>query len=148
MRNYACTIPTRYNGTQFRSRLEARYAMLLTSLQVDWLYEFEGFRLDGGWYLPDFYLPRTQSWLEVKPTYPDERELRLAEDLCRSRGERVGIAYGDLTSAGCAVIEPKWEQFRNFLLDDLLCKNYHPLHVRQALEQAREFHFRPEVESA
>jgi hypothetical protein len=33
---------------------------------VEWQYEPEGFKLDGLWYLPDFYLPRLKVWLEIK----------------------------------------------------------------------------------
>lgn len=56
-------------GRRFRSRLEARYAVFLTTLGLRWEYEPEGFQLPSGWYLPDFYLPdiRGGTWLEIKP---------------------------------------------------------------------------------
>jgi hypothetical protein len=61
-------IETEYQGCRFRSRLEARWAVFFDSLGVEWQYELEGFKLeDGTWYLPDFYLPRQQRWLEIKP---------------------------------------------------------------------------------
>lgn len=52
-------IPTEYNGVEFRSRLEARWAVFFDLMGIEWRYEFEGYDLgeDGGWYLPDFYLP-------------------------------------------------------------------------------------------
>ena len=50
-------IPTMYGGILFRSRLEARLAVLFDACGVDWEYEPEGFDLgDGIWYLPDFLL--------------------------------------------------------------------------------------------
>lgn len=60
-------IPTRYAGCLFRSRLEARWAVFFDSLDVRWQYEPEGFSLPSGrHYLPDFWLPDHQIWLEVK----------------------------------------------------------------------------------
>ncbi len=62
-------IETRAYGYRFRSRLEARYAVLMTELGVRWYYELEGFQLPSGYYLPDFFLPDVNggSWLEIKP---------------------------------------------------------------------------------
>ena len=60
-------IETRYAGHRFRSRLEARYAVFLDKLGVAWQYEPEGFDLEAGYYLPDFYLPTLKTWLEIKP---------------------------------------------------------------------------------
>ena len=46
---------TIYKGFRFRSRLEARWAVFLDSLGVEYEYEPEGFNLPGvGAYLPDF----------------------------------------------------------------------------------------------
>lgn len=61
-------------GRRFRSRLEARYAVFLTTLGLRWEYEPEGFKLPSGWYLPDFCLPDVPDmnghkgiWIEIKP---------------------------------------------------------------------------------
>lgn len=66
-------IETQYKGYRFRSRLEARWAVFFDSLGVRWEYEKEGFDLGkSGWYLPDFWLPDYQCWVEVKGEYsPD-----------------------------------------------------------------------------
>lgn len=48
-------IQTYYNGHLFRSRLEARWAVVFNTLGVQYEYEPEGFDLGGGLrYLPDF----------------------------------------------------------------------------------------------
>lgn len=61
-------IQTRWKGYQFRSRLEARWAVCFDSLGIDWSYEPEGFDLgEAGCYLPDFYMPTLDAWVEVKP---------------------------------------------------------------------------------
>jgi len=60
-------IETQYKGYRFRSRLEARWAVFFDTLGIAWEYEKEGYDLgDAGWYLPDFWLPEQQVWVEVK----------------------------------------------------------------------------------
>ena len=50
-------IRTEWNGYEFRSRLEARWAVVFTALRISYEYEPEGYRLDdGACYLPDFLL--------------------------------------------------------------------------------------------
>lgn len=60
-------IETVYNSYRFRSRLEARWAVFFDALEVEYEYEKEGFDLgEYGWYLPDFWLPRNNTYLEIK----------------------------------------------------------------------------------
>lgn len=68
-------IDTQYKGYNFRSRLEARWAVFFDALGLKWEYEPEGFEFDDGTkYLPDFkvqYPGRDESenhyiWFEVK----------------------------------------------------------------------------------
>jgi hypothetical protein len=62
-------IPTKYAGTQFRSRLEARWAAFFDL--VGWSWEYEPIDLDG--YIPDFLVrSKASGWgeprlIEVKP---------------------------------------------------------------------------------
>jgi len=56
-----------YSGRIFRSRLEARWAVFLDLLDVNWDYEPSFYQVGPElFYLPDFYLPDHQLWLEVK----------------------------------------------------------------------------------
>lgn len=56
-----------YSGRIFASGLEARWAILLDLLGLNWDYEPCHYQLTRNlWYLPDFYLPELQVWLEVK----------------------------------------------------------------------------------
>jgi hypothetical protein len=61
---------TRYAGCRFRSRLEARWAVFLDHLGIEWLYEPEGYEVGPPerrrGYLPDFFLPGHDIWAEVK----------------------------------------------------------------------------------
>lgn len=60
-------IETEYAGCRFRSRLEARWGVFFDTLGVKWLYEPQGYVLgNGDRYLPDFWLPEVQLWVEVK----------------------------------------------------------------------------------
>ncbi len=59
-------IETMHSGVIFRSRLEARWAYWFDLMGVKWQYEMEGFKTEAGWYLPDFYLPESAWFVEVK----------------------------------------------------------------------------------
>jgi hypothetical protein len=60
-------IQTEYNGYKFRSRLEARWAVFFDAAGIKYEYEPEGFENNGGKWLPDFYLPESKTYVEVKP---------------------------------------------------------------------------------
>lgn len=79
-------IETRHNGYHFRSRNEARWAVLFDSMGIQYEYEPEGFELICGPYLPDFWLPYPDDlnfsgypgaghWVEVKGTEPTQHEI-------------------------------------------------------------------------
>lgn len=81
-------IETYYKGYRFRSRLEARWAILLDHLNAEWEYEPEGFDMDGLYYLPDFKVTNhagrggKELWIEVKGDMTDadrEKILRFSE---------------------------------------------------------------------
>jgi hypothetical protein len=63
--NTIAAVPTRYAGVQFRSRLEARWAVFFDL--IDWRWEYEPLDLDG--YIPDFIISFESRPLlvEVKP---------------------------------------------------------------------------------
>lgn len=60
-------VPTKYNGVKFRSRLEARWAVLFDGLSVKWIYEPEAYSLGEEAYLPDFLLPEFRTIVEIRP---------------------------------------------------------------------------------
>jgi hypothetical protein len=88
-------IATHWNGYAFRSRLEARWAVFFQAAGMPYEYEKEGFELGrAGRYLPDFYLPMTETWIEVKPTDPNEHERECARILACDRDDYVDIVVG------------------------------------------------------
>jgi len=75
-------IPTKYNQHRFRSRLEAKWAILFDELGLKWGYETEGFILpDNTPYLPDFYFPELDCYAEVKPKLFTDAEYNKAAQL-------------------------------------------------------------------
>jgi hypothetical protein len=92
------SMPTYYKGITFRSRLEARWAIILDELGIAWEYEPEAIVIESSiWfadpqnrdvmsYLPDFYLPEHKAFVEVKGSL-DEAEywkiIRIAHNLAR-----------------------------------------------------------------
>jgi hypothetical protein len=60
-------IETSYRGYRFRSRTEARWAVFFDAAGIDWQYELDGFCINGKSYLPDFWLPQHELFVEIKP---------------------------------------------------------------------------------
>ena len=87
-------IQTKFGGSLFRSRLEARYAVLFQACRLPYEYEREGFLLEAGRflpYLPDFWLP-TGTWLEVKGILPGPPSQARAEALALAGSRRASEA--------------------------------------------------------
>jgi len=55
-----------YKGINMRSSWEVRMAKALDRRKIKWRYEPKRFNLGSCTYLPDFYLPETKSYIEVK----------------------------------------------------------------------------------
>lgn len=89
-------IETRVYGHRFRSRLEARWAVFLTSAGFHWEYEPEGVELDAGRYLPDFRVTRNgvTIWLEIKPMIEDYATDPRHAELARRSGQLVFTVQG------------------------------------------------------
>lgn len=115
-------IQTEWHGCRFRSRLEARWAVVFEAMGIDWEYEPEGFVLDDGtWYLPDFLLHGIKGdngheylsdndtietrdgrdgdvWVEVKPhASTDEDDFK---KVCEFAKERPIVIATSLPDAG------------------------------------------------
>lgn len=90
-------IETRYKGYRFRSRLEARWALVYDTLGVPWQYEPQGFELSRNvFYLPDFWLPDQRCYVEIKATRPTEEEQLKARLLAERTGHPVIIHFGQV----------------------------------------------------
>lgn len=91
-------IETNYLGYRFRSRLEARWAVFFHTLGIEFEYEKEGFELPAGRYLPDFWLPHMNAWIEIKPLRMDDavrdESARLLAQLCMKSGQSAYLLSG------------------------------------------------------
>lgn len=88
-------IETRFRGRLFRSRLEARWAVMFEALPIPWVYEMEGFHLPSRDYLPDFWLPRQKAWVEIKP-FGFDGGTRHLNELSQMTGARAFILEGQI----------------------------------------------------
>lgn len=94
------SIETAYNGITYRSRTEARWAMLFDKSSLRFQYEPEGYELYSGRYVPDFLIYDWDCFFEVKPGdviieagyYCDERSK--AEDLAMALEKNVIFGCG------------------------------------------------------
>jgi hypothetical protein len=86
-------IETDYDGYAFRSRTEARYALMWRTLF--WPYEFEkqSFVLECGPFVPDFWLPG-RGWFEVKGPPPTKYHEELCRCLAVETQEVVALGQG------------------------------------------------------
>lgn len=75
---WAKAIETEWMGCRFRSRTEARWAIVFESLGLSWEYEPEGFQTSLGPYLPDFFLTEIGAWVEIKPRRTDDDSKNIA----------------------------------------------------------------------
>lgn len=63
-----------------RSYWEASFADYLNKNSIDWQYESKTFNLpDGSAYTPDFFLPQTNEWVEVKGWYREEHKQKIRD---------------------------------------------------------------------
>jgi hypothetical protein len=63
----------------------------MDSVGIFYLYEPHLQQVTDGFYLPDFYLPHVDIYLEVKGKYPTEEELRKAQDVIDRTGKHVAF---------------------------------------------------------
>jgi hypothetical protein len=102
-------IDTLYRGCYFRSRLEARWAIVFDVLKIAWRYEPEAYRVgpDGLAYLPDFHLPDLGTWVEVKG---DEADFATKADVYGAAVDPdsglPGMANSMITTRGLLVLGP------------------------------------------
>ncbi len=90
-------IETVYNGYRFRSRLEARWAVFFDALGIAYEYEKEGYDLgEAGWYLPDFWLPSIDGWVEIKGQVPTDKEKVRVGLLVEATGKFAHIFFGQV----------------------------------------------------
>ena len=118
-------LPTWYGGICFRSKLEASWAKYLDSIGVKWIYEPQGYELSSGaWYLPDFYLPEADAYLEVKGQLDDE-SFQKGSCFALDIGKPVHFALPMGAMAVCYEDEGMYNWFGNEDMSDYLIGRCH-----------------------
>lgn len=105
--------PTLYQGTQFRSELEAGWARTLDHLSIEWEYERYACKLpSGAGYLPDFWLPAIRTFIEAKGSGGQRR--RKPEELAEEvpAGVIVLIGWPPVRKRNSPYL---WEPYLNWL---------------------------------
>src|SRR5262245_38331467 len=87
-------IQTFFDGYRFRSRTEARFAVMWRALGWPYQFEMQGYVLEQGPFLPDFYLSECAVFFEVKGTMPSDHEVGLCASLADERNSTVFLAVG------------------------------------------------------
>lgn len=101
-------IRTKYKGILFRSKLEAQWAKFFDFLEIPWIYEPEGFKFeDRTMYLPDFFLPDSKQWFEVKGIMNDIDKHKI-EMLCKESGHDVVVGYANGNFEMCDIRMADW----------------------------------------
>lgn len=114
---------TEYNGITFRSKTEAKWAVFLDALGIEFEYEKHTIPLSiSKQYLPDFFLPQLNAFLEVKP---DNEEIVIEECIkarCLAKDDKtkkVWLAIG-LPKEGVGNILPLSQWNDSTSIQDIL----------------------------
>ena len=83
-----------HKGYRLRSYTELMWARLLDAADIFYLYEPHLQPVEGGSYLPDFYLPNVGIYLEVKGVPATKDEIRKADDVTDRTGSPVVFLIG------------------------------------------------------
>lgn len=89
--------PVTYDNCNFRSTLEARWAVMFNQLDLEWDYEPDRFEFDDGLvYIPDFRLMNSRPvYVEIKPAVIDSIAFVKASKLARTQQCLVFMCIGD-----------------------------------------------------
>lgn len=86
-------LPTIYKGHEFRSRLEARWAIFFDCMGWKWEYEPEAVQTRHGGYLVDFKMHGFE-YAEIKPTEFSQEETEKAIDACAQFDKCITLYVG------------------------------------------------------
>jgi hypothetical protein len=121
-------------------------------LGIAWVYEVRAIKTRHGWYLPDFYLPFAQMFIEVKGPCPTRVEIEKAQDAEQSTGIPVVFAYGrpemlwgELFHGALSYYTPRGAATFSTCEIGKLVKHYLGLHAYAAYITAGEHKRRPHV---
>lgn len=77
-----------------RSRLERNWARFFDHVGIHYEYEPKTFSTPLGGYLPDFFVPALDTWIEIKPLYPEPGELAKIQSVSDQSEQRAVVLAG------------------------------------------------------
>ncbi len=87
-----------------RSSYELKFAQYLDKNNIPWLYEIETFNLGDTTYTPDFYLPTSNLWIEIKGYMREKYQIKINKFLDNYTNETLKILYKeDLIKLGIKI---------------------------------------------
>ncbi|MFT8322688.1 MAG: hypothetical protein ABF649_17595 [Bacillus sp. (in: firmicutes)] len=95
---------TEYKCNNFRSRLEARWAVFFDAMGFVWEYIKPKRVEPNRKYLPDFYLPERKAWIEISSKTPSAEDLRKYEAFAEQQLKNnidFRLLVGDIPEATC-----------------------------------------------
>lgn len=95
MKNPIKAKPVSYNGVDYRSTLEARWARFFTEAKIDFNYEPGKYSIDNINYIPDFGLNNNTIFVEIKPSFVPAEAFVKASSLARTLKTSVFMFMGD-----------------------------------------------------
>lgn len=146
--NLPKSIYTKYDGVQFRSKLEARWSVIFDLMGVEWQYEHQLFQVQIGKkmikYLPDFYLPELDCWIEIKGKHPTTEEFLKIYAVSLSVGRPAYIFSGSIPRTPYLLQQQDFWSIRldNEIGVDILSQDVWKTSERKFLRHLNKFFFR------
>ncbi|AYZ84365.1 hypothetical protein EGY27_16440 [Pseudomonas aeruginosa] len=111
-----------HQGYKLRSYTELMWARLMDAVDIFYLYEPHLIQVDGCKYLPDFYLPAADMYLEVKGARPTEIEVAKADQTRKYTGRPVVFLVSRPQSdargfMNCYLLVPRGDEWVDMSLD-------------------------------
>jgi hypothetical protein len=83
-----------HRGWMMRSHTELLWARVFDAAEIQYLHEPGLFNTPHGWYLPDFYMPNIEAYVEIKGIEPTEIEKEKAAAVILATGKPLVIISG------------------------------------------------------
>jgi predicted nuclease of restriction endonuclease-like RecB superfamily len=79
----------KYKNIWMRSSWEVAYATYLDKNNIKWLYESQVFKVKEKLYIPDFYLPKTNTYIEIKGFWRNNAKVKF--DMFKKLNPKIKI---------------------------------------------------------
>jgi hypothetical protein len=132
-------IPTLYRGTQFRSRLEARWAIFFDLCRIPWEYEPVKINTGYGNYIPDFRIglgeSTEKSFVEIKGIAPTESQFERLEVASEDQGAGF-LIFGSISDYKLRAASCSWMRNKDLIFQQCpFCGSIWPNHQGMVIHE-------------